>query len=220
MLKQLTGCLLLVGLAAASSSETGDADLSYLGGGAGDFEEDRSLFTSEGSYYVALNTTYVVLGTLLVGAILLATFLVSSFGGDSASGNLQQPIFSRGDGGFNDHYGHHGYHGQRLRNKRHAFDTSLNNQVALLEQAFNKYQVTEAGCKLYVACESSKDNTIQKSGKLTKLVSQALSTIDASKNEDLLKDDIHMKDLLAAYRIGSIGSDCSTFRKECRKVKL
>jgi len=202
--------LLLLLLGVATAEQLTDQELSVE-----DSDEERSLFTSEGSYYIALNTTYLILGTLFIGAAVLAAYLLSSLGeSEPPVVGFEEPLYSRGD--FEGHKGHP----HRHRGRRNAFDANLNNQVALLSQAFQKYEVTEAGCKLYVACESSRVNTVEKRGKLAKLVSQILSNIDESGKEEMFEDNVYMKDMMAAFKIGSIGSDCSTFRKECRKLKV
>ena len=77
--------------------------------------EERTIFTSGGTYYIALNTTYLLLWSLLLGGILLGALFLA--GGSGASG----------DSGYGSQYS--GY-GQRKsgfeegfnRNKRDMFE--------------------------------------------------------------------------------------------------
>ena len=77
--------------------------------------EERTIFTSGGTYYIALNTTYLLLWSLLLGGILLGALFLAGGSGASA------------DSGYGTQYG--GY-GQRKsgfeegfnRNKRDVFE--------------------------------------------------------------------------------------------------
>merc|ERR1719468_512523 len=111
--------------------------------------EERTIFTSGGTYYVALNTTYLLIWSLLLGSLLLgALFLsggagASSFSGYSGYSGYQQ----RQD------QGHQGHSRQR-RQRRQDYD--FTEQLNRSAEAFHKYEIDEAqGCQLYVACESS-----------------------------------------------------------------
>ena len=42
--------------------------------------------------------------------------------------------------------------------------------MAQLETAFKKYQVAEAECEMYIACESSQVHRIEENGPLAKIV--------------------------------------------------
>jgi hypothetical protein len=42
--------------------------------------------------------------------------------------------------------------------------------MAQLEQAFKKYQVTEAECEMYIACEASQVNRHEENGPLAKII--------------------------------------------------
>merc|ERR1712020_61813 len=82
--------------------------------------EERTIFTSGGTYYIALNTTYLLLWSLLLGGILLGALFLAGGSGASA------------DSGYGTQYG--GY-GQRKsgfeegfnRNKRDMFEYGLKN---------------------------------------------------------------------------------------------
>ena len=78
--------------------------------------EERTIFTSGGTYYIALNTTYLLLWSLLLGGILLGALFLAGGSGASA------------DSGYGTQYG--GQYGQKKsgfeegfnRNKRDMFE--------------------------------------------------------------------------------------------------
>ena len=71
--------------------------------------EERTIFTSGGTYYVALNTTYLLIWSLLLGALLLGALFLS--GGASASSSDSGYSGYSGYQQRGDHQGHH--HRQR-----------------------------------------------------------------------------------------------------------
>ena len=81
----------------------------------GEDGEERTIFTSGGTYYIALNTTYLLLWSLLLGGLLLGALFLAGGSGASA------------DSGYGTQYG--GY-GQRKsgfeegfnRNKRDLYE--------------------------------------------------------------------------------------------------
>jgi len=177
--------------------------------------EERTIFTSGGTYYLALNTTYLLLYSLLLGGLLLgALFLTSGVGGASASSS-----------GYGQQYG--GYQqktGQDYqnfnRNKRES-DYDFTEQLNRLAEAFHKYEIDEAqGCQLYVACESSNVAQHYKNGPLAKTVHHVMRTIALPENRHLYEDDKYLLDILQAYKSGSEGNSCEYFRKQCRKDKV
>jgi len=105
---------------------------------------------------------------------------------------------------------------QRREGKIEGFTANLYN----LAEAFQKYNVNEPGCQLYVACEASKVQFRRKNGKLAKSVHHILSTIMKPENTGLYADDLYMKDLISAFKVGTLGADCIKFRRQCPKPKL
>merc|ERR1712045_239972 len=193
-------CLLLV--TALAGANTVDID------GVEEEGEERTIFTSGGTYYIALNTRSLLLGGLLLGALFLA-------GGTGASS----------DSGYGNQYG--GY-GQRKsgfeenfnRNKRDLFEFDLKDQLNLLAEAFHKYEIAEdTGCQLYIACESSSTNHY-KNRPLAKTVYTAMRAISKPQNADLYEDDKYLMDILNAYDLGSKGQSCEHFRKLCKNDKI
>lgn len=207
---KMTSYLLILLIGAASVTAELDDIVDDIEAEEGDA---RTVFTSGGNYYIALNTTYLLYYAIIAGSLLLAGLALSSlFGGGAAETE---------SAGYGQQYGQQqqGYQGQQ-RQKRNAFDQNFTNQLYLLAEAFQKYEIEETGCQLYVACESSNVSKHQKNGRLAKLVYEVMSNLQQSQNEDLYKDDQYMKDLMSAFKIGSIGTDCSKFRQMCRTEKV
>jgi hypothetical protein len=162
---------------------------------------------------VALNTTYLLIWSLLLGALLLGALFLS--GGASASSESGYSGYS----GYQQRqdYGHqHGHHRQR-REAQYDFTEQLNR----LAEAFHKYEIDEAqGCQLYVACESSNVAQHYKNGPLAKTVYTVMRTISAPENSHLYEDDKYLQDILQAFKAGERGESCDYFRKQCRKDKI
>merc|ERR1712228_34038 len=75
----------------------------------------RTVFTSGGTYYIALNTTYLLYYSLIAGALLLAGLALSgAFSGEAATSGYGQQY---GYGGYNQRQGGQGDY----RKKREAF---------------------------------------------------------------------------------------------------
>jgi len=176
--------------------------------------EERTVFTSGGTYYIALNTTYLLYYSLLAGTLLLAGLALSGLftgSAESTSGygqqyGYQQKQGQQGQGGF-------------ARNKRYA--EGFTDQLNLLAEAFHKYEIDETnGCQLYVACESSDIAMHRKNGPLAKTVYHAMKKIAEPQNTRLYEDDKYLMDIMSAFKIGSSGQSCQQFRKQCRKEKV
>jgi len=176
--------------------------------------EERTIFTSGGTYYIALNTTYLLYYSLLAGTLLLAGLALSGlFSGSAEStsgygqqyGGYQRQGQSQGPGGFS--------------NKRYA--EGFTDQLNLLAEAFHKYEIDETnGCQLYVACESSNIAMHRKNGPLAKTVYHAMKKISEPQNTRLYEDDKYLMDIMSAFKIGTSGQSCQQFRKQCRKEKV
>jgi len=177
--------------------------------------EERTIFTSGGTYYIALNTTYLLYYSLLAGTLLLAGLALSGlFSGSAEStsgygqqyGGYQRQGQGQGQGGFS-------------RNKRYA--EGFTDQLNLLAEAFHKYEIDETnGCQLYVACESSNIAMHRKNGPLAKTVYHAMKKISEPQNTRLYEDDKYLMDIMSAFKIGTSGQSCQQFRKQCRKEKV
>jgi len=177
--------------------------------------EERTVFTSGGTYYIALNTTYLLYYSLLLGTLLLAGLALSGLftsSEESTSGYGQQYGYQQG-------YQQKNSQGGFARNKRYA--EGFTDQLNLLAEAFHKYEIDETnGCQLYVACESSNVSQHRKNGPLAKTVYHAMTSIANPQNTRLYEDDKYLMDIMSAFKIGSSGQSCQQFRKQCRKEKV
>ena len=57
----------------------------------GEDGEERTIFTSGGTYYIALNTTYLLLWSLLLGGLLLGALFLAGGSGASADSGYGAP---------------------------------------------------------------------------------------------------------------------------------
>jgi hypothetical protein len=175
----------------------------------------RTVFTSGGTYYIALNTTFLLYYSVLAGALLLAILALSGAfsSAESTSGYGQQY-------GYQQQYQQRAGAEEGYRNKRQAFSSDFTDQLHLLADAFNKYEVNETTCQLYVACESAHAHLHEKHGKLAKLVHQVMKNIEKPENVELYQDDAYLMDILDGFKIGASGQSCSHLRKSCRQPKI
>jgi hypothetical protein len=109
---------------------------------------------------------------------------------------------------------------QYLQNRYKRFATNdIASKMAQLEQAFKKYQVEEAECELYIACEASQEQRIEENGPLARIVFDILSTFNRAK--DGHKWDDRMEGLVKAFEFGTESSvsgqvdPCQPLRNKC-----
>jgi len=88
----------------------------------------------------------------------------------------------------------------QTRYKRFA-PNDIASKMAQLEQAFKKYQVTEAECEMYIACEASQVNRHEENGPLAKIIFDIISTFNRAK--DGHKWDDRMEGLVQAFEYGT-----------------
>jgi len=103
---------------------------------------------------------------------------------------------------------------------RRSLIGDFTDQLHLLADAFNKYEVNETTCQLYVACESAHSHLHEKHGRLAKIVHQVMKNIEKPENVELYKDDAYLMDILDGFKIGASGQSCSHLRKSCRQPKI
>jgi len=172
----------------------------------------RTIFTSGGTYYLALNTTYLIYYGILIGLGLLAAFALASIGAPSSTSsyNSYGSQYSRASHIEGDEF-------LIQRQKRYIDDIA--SKMAQLEQAFKKYQVEEAECEMYIACEASQVQRIEENGPLARIVYDILSTFNRSK--DGHKWDDRMDGLVKAFEFGTGASasgqvdPCQPLRNKC-----
>merc|ERR1712018_351242 len=121
-------------------------------------KQARTIFTSGGTYFLALNTTYLNYYGILLGTATLALVALSGIlgGGSSTSPYGSQSGYSR----FGQDYDQHFHHQRQRRGVTWEYDVA--SKMAQLENAFKKYQVEEAECEMYIACEAFKFTVMKK----------------------------------------------------------
>jgi len=171
-------------------------------------DQARTVFTSGGTYYLALNTTYLIYYGILIGLGLLAVFAMASIGAPSQAAGYGQSSgqYSRYSTADSEEFLH--------RQRRYAEDIA--SKMAQLEQAFKKYQVEEAECEMYIACEASQVQRIDENGPLARIVYDILSTFNRAK--DGHKWDDRMDGLVQAFEYGTgaqTADPCQPLRNKC-----
>lgn len=152
-----------------------------------------------------------ILALLLIGILFLVT--------NGGTGGLF------GGGAYNrNSYGQYDYdygYGQDQFYKRSNayFDNDVASKMAQLENAFKKYQVEEAECEMYIACEASQVHRHEENGPLAKIVYDILSQFNRAKDSD--KWDDRVNGLVQAFEYGSgayyAGQQdaCAPLRNKC-----
>jgi len=173
----------------------------------------RTVFTSGGTYYLALNTTYLIYYGILIGLGLLAAFALASVG----TGGSSTSSYGAGSGQYS--RASHLDSDEFLVQRQKRYIEDIASKMAQLEQAFKKYQVEEAECELYIACEASQVQRIEENGPLARIVYDILSTFNRSK--DGHKWDDRMEGLVKAFEFGTGASaagqadPCLPLRNKC-----
>jgi len=159
----------------------------------------KTFFSSGGNYYLALNTTYLIYYGVLLGLALLALLaLAPLFGGSSADSGYGYQHYQQRFGQENPNSDFHQHQRQR---RGFAWDSDVAGKMAQLENAFKKYQVEEAECEMYIACEASQVNRHEANGPLAKQVYDILSEFNRAK--DGHKWDDRISGLVQAFEYGS-----------------
>jgi len=151
-----------------------------------------------------------ILALILIGILALVT-LGPNFLGGGATGS--------GYGNRNSYgYDYYDYYNENQFYKRSGV-SDVASKMAQLEQAFKKYQVEEAECEMYIACEASQVQRIEENGPLARIVYDILSTFNRSK--DGHKWDDRMEGLVQAFEYGTGAHQngqtdpCQPLRNKC-----
>jgi len=180
-----------------------------------DMESARIFYTNSYGSFLTLNETTLVLGVM--GLIVLAGLYLGS---EIAAGNLPFRIGQK-KSGEEVPYEQSYYSDEtqyETRYKRSA-SNDIASKMAQLEQAFKKYQVEEAECEMYIACEASQVQRIEENGPLARIVFDILSTFNREK--DGHKWDDRMEGLVKAFEFGTGASasgqvdPCQPLRNKC-----
>jgi len=180
------------------------------------FTEELGRFwtTNNMGSFLTLNATQLAIGVTVLLAVAVVAVILLGGGG----------LFSRtGYQRYGNEVPHqHAYYGDdaeyQTRYKRFA-PNDIASKMAQLEQAFKKYQVEEAECEMYIACEASQVQRIEENGPLARIVHDILSTFNRSK--DGHKWDDRMEGLVKAFEFGTGASaagqadPCLPLRNKC-----
>jgi len=166
-----------------------------------------SLFNNTGD--ISMNA---ILALILVGVLFLVTSGGSFLGGGSG---YSRNSYNQGQG----YYDYQDYYQDNQFYNRAGHTDDIASKMAQLEQAFKKYQVEEAECEMYIACEASQVQRIEENGPLARIVYDILSTFNRSK--DGHKWDDRMDGLVKAFEFGTGASasgqvdPCQPLRNKC-----
>lgn len=181
---------------------------------AWDLSEDDGLYGEPRLLDSVFNNTSIdlnsVLALVLIGVLFLVTSGGSFLGGTGYSRNSYQ---GQGYYDYNDYYQDNQFY------NRAGHTDDIASKMAQLEQAFKKYQVEEAECEMYIACEASQVQRIEENGPLARIVFDILSTFNREK--DGHKWDNRMEGLVKAFEFGTGASasgqvdPCQPLRNKC-----
>jgi len=151
-----------------------------------------------------------ILALILVGVLFLVTSGGSFLGGGSGYNRNSYAGYD---------YDYQNYYQDNQFYNRAGHTDDIASKMAQLEQAFKKYQVEEAECEMYIACEASQVQRIEENGPLARIVYDILSTFNRSK--DGHKWDDRMDGLVKAFEFGTGASasgqvdPCQPLRNKC-----
>jgi hypothetical protein len=178
--------------------------------------EDDGLYGEPRLLDSVFNNTSIDLNSILALVLICILFLVTSggsfLGGSGYSRNSYAP---QGQG----YYDYSDYYNDNQFYNRAGHTDDIASKMAQLEQAFKKYQVEEAECELYIACEASQEQRIEDNGPLARIVFDILSTFNRAK--DGHKWDDRMEGLVKAFEFGTGASasgqvdPCQPLRNKC-----
>jgi len=168
---------------------------------ADDFELEEEYYGEPRLLDGVFNNTSIdlnsILALVLIGILALVTLGPSLLGGGSGSGYGNRNSFGYDDQYYQDYYNEN----QNEFYQRQGHFDDVASKMAQLEQAFKKYQVEEAECEMYIACEASQVHRIEENGPLAKIVHDILSSFNRAKDSN--KWDERMEGLVQAFEYGT-----------------
>jgi len=175
-----------------------------------DNSEERIIVNSNSGNLLTTNSTLLIIGVLGVLVVLVGALFLS---GGFNTARIQQKYSQQYDNTLSAYsdYSHNRF--------RRFANNDIASKMAQLEQAFKKYQVEEAECEMYIACEASQVQRIEENGPLARIVYDILSTFNRSK--DGHKWDDRMDGLVKAFEFGTGASasgqvdPCQPLRNKC-----
>merc|ERR1739838_420685 len=149
--------------------------------------------TINSNNFLALNGTVLTLA--VVGLLLLAAAVLF------ASGSFSPAKIAQRYGSEYDQFYQTAEDAFSQTRYRRSAGNDIASKMAQLEQAFKKYQVTEAECEMYIACGASQVNRHEENGPLAKIIFDIISTFNRAK--DRHKWDDRMEGLVQAFEYGT-----------------
>jgi len=147
------------------------------------------------------NNTEINMNSILALVLIGILFLVTSGGSFLPGSGYSRNSYAGQGQGYYDYQDYGAYQNQDQFYKRAGHADDIASKMAQLEQAFKKYQVTEAECEMYIACEASQVNRHEENGPLAKIVFDIIGTFNRAK--DGHKWDDRMEGLVQAFEYGT-----------------
>jgi len=153
-----------------------------------------------------------ILALILIAVLALVTLGPNFLGGGSGSGYGQRNSYYNYD--YQD-----GYYDQNQFYQRSGRVDDVASKMAQLDQALKKYQVEEAECEMFIACEASQVHRLEENGPLARIVYDIFSTMNPEK--DYPKMSERMDNLFQSFQYGTNAYQagqhdaCQPLRNKC-----
>jgi len=155
-----------------------------------------------------------ILALILIGVLALITLGPNFLGGGSGSGYGQRNSY------YNNAYDYQdGYYNENQFYQRAGKVDDVATKLAQLDSALKKYQVEEAECEMFIACEASQVHRLEENGPLAKIVNEIFSTMNPEKNYPKMTD--RMANLFQSFQYGTNAYQsgqydaCQPLRNKC-----
>jgi len=152
-----------------------------------------------------------ILALILIAVLALVT-LGPNFLGGGGSGYGQRNSY------YNDYYDQEYYNQGQFYQRTGKVD-DVATKLAQLDSALKKYQVEEAECEMFIACEASQVHRLEENGPLAKIVYEIFSTMNPEKNYPKMDD--RMANLFQSFQYGTNAYQsgqydaCQPLRNKC-----
>merc|ERR1739844_450847 len=162
------------------------------------------------------NNTSIDLNSILALVLIGILFLVTQggtgglFGGSAYNRNSYQSYDYSDYGGYGDN---------QFYKRSSGIDNDMATKLAQLDSALKKYQVEEAECEMFIACEASQVHRLEENGPLAKIVNEIFSTMNPEKNYPKMTD--RMANLFQSFQCGTNAVQsgqydaCQPLRNKC-----
>jgi len=178
-------------------------------------EEARFLYNTGNGMFVSLNSTYFVFGLAALAFVGFAALILFQRNG--------QNVFSSSHAYNRFAYEPYGedqyYHQEHQTRQRRGVTQDVATKLAQLDSALKKYQVEEAECEMFIACEASQVHRLEENGPLAKIVNEIFSTMNPEKNYPKMTD--RMANLFQSFQYGTNAYQsgqydaCQPLRNKC-----